>query len=74
MKGTSLINNLAGILLRFREDYIGMAGDIQKMYHAIRISELDIDFYGGTLEYTKSQIPMSLTGSALAIVQQVQLP
>ena len=25
VKGTSLINNLAGILLRFREDYIGMA-------------------------------------------------
>ena len=37
-KGSSLINNLPGILLRFRENYIGVAGDIKKMYHAIKIS------------------------------------
>ena len=39
-KGASLINNLVGILLRFRENYVGMAGDIEKMYHTIKISEL----------------------------------
>ena len=41
VKGCSLINNLTDILLRFRENYVGMAGDIQKMYHSIKLSALD---------------------------------
>ena len=32
------MNNLTGILMRFREDTVGAQGDITKMYHMIRIS------------------------------------
>ena len=40
-KGPNLMNNLIGILLRFRERKIAMTGDINKMYHSIKISQLD---------------------------------
>ena len=40
-KGPSLLNNLIGILLRFRERKIAMTGDIKKMYHSIKLSKLD---------------------------------
>ena len=35
-KGPVLINNLLGILLRFREGQIAITGDIRKMYHSIK--------------------------------------
>ena len=40
-KGPDLINNLLGILLRFREGPVAMPGDIRKMYHSIKIGILD---------------------------------
>ena len=40
-KGAKLVNNLVGILLRFRENKIATSGDIKKMYHAVKISLLD---------------------------------
>ena len=40
-KGSSLINNLQGILLRFRENFVGVVGDIKKMYHSIQLSNMD---------------------------------
>ena len=40
-KGPDLLNNLLGILLRFRENEVAIAGDIRKMYHSVLISELD---------------------------------
>ena len=40
-KGPDLLNNLLGILIRFREEKVAFAGDIKKMYHSIMISELD---------------------------------
>ena len=40
-KGPDLINNLLGVLIRFRENYVAIAGDIRKMYHTISISILD---------------------------------
>ena len=40
-KGPDLINNLLGVLLRFREDYIALVGDIKKMFHTIKISYVD---------------------------------
>ena len=41
VKGPDLINNLLGVLIRFRENVVGVAGDISKMYHTVKISELD---------------------------------
>ena len=40
-KGPDLMNNLLGILVRFREGPVAFVGDIRKMYHAIKISVLD---------------------------------
>ena len=40
-KGPDFINNLFGILLRFREEQIGLAVDISKMFNAIQIVEMD---------------------------------
>lgn len=36
-KGPDLLNNLLGVLLRFREQQFAMVGDIRKMYHAIKL-------------------------------------
>lgn len=41
LKGPDLLNDLFGILLRFRENEIGLCGDISKMYHRILIPEID---------------------------------
>lgn len=41
VKGPDLMSNMLGIILRFREGRIAMAGDIKKMYHSIHISTLD---------------------------------
>ena len=35
--GPDVLNNLHGVLLRFRKDYCGGQGDIRKMYYMIRI-------------------------------------
>ena len=40
-KGPDLLNNLLGILIRFRENSVAVAGDIRKMYHSVSISNLD---------------------------------
>ena len=37
-KGPDLLNNLLGILLRFREGSVGVTGDVKKMYHSVDIS------------------------------------
>ena len=39
-KGPDLMNNLLGILLRFREEKIAIVGDIKKMYHSVKMSIL----------------------------------
>ena len=41
MKGPDLLNDLFGVLLRFRENQVAFLGDISKMYHSIRIPEMD---------------------------------
>ena len=40
-KGPNILNNLLGVLFRFRQEKIAIAGDISKMYHTIKISILD---------------------------------
>ena len=41
MKGPDLLNDLFGVLLRFREHQVAFLGDISKMYHRIRIPEMN---------------------------------
>ena len=36
-KGPGMLNNLLGVLLRFREEPVAMIGDIAKMFHSINI-------------------------------------
>ena len=40
-KGPDLLNNLLGVLVRFRENRIAISGDIRKMYHAVKIDSID---------------------------------
>ena len=40
-KGAKMINNLSGVLLRFRENKTVINGDIRKMYHAVKITIQD---------------------------------
>ena len=37
-KGPDLLGNLLGILLKFRENYVGYIGDIRKMYHTVQMT------------------------------------
>ena len=40
-KGPDMLNNLLGVLLRFRENKVAISGDIKKMYHAVKIEGVD---------------------------------
>ena len=40
-KGPDLLNELLGILIRFRENEIAIIGDVKKMYHTVRTQEID---------------------------------
>ena len=61
-KGPDLLNNLLGILIRFRENSIALTGDMKKMYHAVKITEQDqhthTDSCGETWMLLKNQIHM----------------
>ena len=40
-----MLNNLFGVLLRFRENEVVISGDISKMYHRVLIPKEDQDFH-----------------------------
>ena len=40
MKGPDLLNNLFGVILRFREKECALIGDLSKMYHRVLIPEI----------------------------------
>lgn len=40
-KGPDLLNNLLGILVRFRENEIGFMGDVKKMYHTVKTRTIE---------------------------------
>lgn len=40
-KGPDLLNNLLGVLVRFRENEVAFMGDIKKMYHTVKTTVLD---------------------------------
>ena len=37
--GPDVMNNLHGVLLRFRNDYVGAQGDVKKMFYMVRIPQ-----------------------------------
>jgi hypothetical protein len=41
LKGPDLLNNLFGVILRFRENPVAIHGDISKMYHRVLIPQVD---------------------------------
>lgn len=41
LKGPDLLNNLFGVILRFREERVAISGDVSKMYHRVLIPEVD---------------------------------
>ena len=40
-KGPDMLNNLLGVLMRFREERVAFVGDISKMFHSIEIPRID---------------------------------
>ena len=40
-KGPDMLNNLSGVLMRFREERVAFVGDISKMLHSIEIPLID---------------------------------
>nr|XP_054775091.1 uncharacterized protein LOC129283281 [Lytechinus pictus] len=45
LKGPDLLNDLLGVLLRFRMNEVGFCGDISKMYHRVSIPERDMNVH-----------------------------
>ncbi|XP_069993225.1 uncharacterized protein [Penaeus vannamei] len=45
-KGPDILNSMMGILLRFRERAIGIAGDLSKMYNSIKLPEMEQHVHG----------------------------
>ena len=43
LTGPDLLNNLVGILLRFRSGKIGVMADVQQLFHQVRVCEEDKD-------------------------------
>ena len=43
LTGPDLLNNLTGILLRFRSHEVGIATDIEAMYHQVGVSKSDAE-------------------------------
>ena len=44
-KGPDLTNSLVGVLLRFRLENCSVVGDIEKMFHQIRLTDEDKDVH-----------------------------
>lgn len=44
LQGPDMINNLNGILIRFRQHPIALMCDVEKMYHQFHVSESDRDY------------------------------
>lgn len=43
VQGPDMTNSLIGVILRFRQDNIGLATNVQSMFHQVRVREQDQD-------------------------------
>ena len=43
LQGPDLMNNLVGVLLRFRQEHIAIAADVEAMFHQVRVKDEDCD-------------------------------
>ena len=43
LQGPDYINNLAGVLMRFRQEEVVLVADIEQMFHKVRVSAEDCD-------------------------------
>ena len=43
LQGPNLLNNLVGVLIRFRQEQLALAADIEAMFHQVRVHERDCD-------------------------------
>jgi hypothetical protein len=41
LQGPDLVNDLVGVLLRFRQDKVAMMADIEQMYYQVKVPEVD---------------------------------
>ena len=46
LQGPDLINNLVGVLVRFRQDPVALIADIESMFHQVRVIPEDTDSCG----------------------------
>lgn len=43
LQGPDFMNNLVGVVIRFRQEHIALAADIEAMFHQVRVSDEDCD-------------------------------
>ena len=41
LQGPDLMNSLVGVIIRFRQDHIALAADIEAMFHQVRVKDDD---------------------------------
>ena len=46
MQGPDLMNSLVGVVIRFRQERIALAADIEAMFHQVHVAD---DFCGGIM-------------------------
>ena len=71
LTGPDLLNNLVGILMRFRTGKIGVVADIEQMFHQVGASEEDRDsfrFLWRDLDETKRPNEDEMTGHVFGAV------
>jgi len=71
-KGPDLLNNLFGVVLRFRENAVAVCGNIMKMYHMVAIPQwisTFTDFYG---EVTKLNVNQTFTSKRFSLLEIAQ--
>jgi hypothetical protein len=44
LQGPDMTNNLVGVLIRFRQDPIAIVGDIEAMFHQVKVTRDDINY------------------------------